>query len=80
MSKNKYRRKSIRLPNRNYAANGYYFVTICTHEKHCYLGNVVNNKMQLSPIGKIADKLWWEIPQHSKSTYRKSQKSTATIA
>ena len=69
MSKNKYRRKSIRLPNRNYAANGYYFVTICTHKKHCYLGNVVNNEMQLSPIGKIADKLWWEIPQHSKSTY-----------
>ncbi len=61
--------KSIRLPNRNYAANGYYFVTICTHEKYYYFGNVIKGKMQLSSIGKIANKFWLEIPQHSKYTY-----------
>lgn len=61
--------KSIRLPNRNYAANGYYFVTICTHQKHCYFGNIVNNKIQLSPIGETANKFWLEIPQHSQYTY-----------
>ena len=61
--------KSIRLSNRNYAANGYYFVTICTHKKHCYFGELVNSKMQLSTIGKIADTFWLEIPQHSKSTH-----------
>ena len=57
--------KSIRLPNRNYAANGYYFVTICTHQKRYYFGNIVNNKMQLSPIAETANKFWLEIPQHS---------------
>ena len=66
---NKPGRKSIRLPNRNYAANGYYFVTICTYKKHCYFGDIVNQNIQLSSIGKIADKFWLEIPQHSKYTY-----------
>ncbi|MBE9166931.1 transposase [Pleurocapsales cyanobacterium LEGE 06147] len=63
------RRKSIRLPNRNYAGNGYYFVTICTHQKICYFGNIINHQMQLSSIGKIAQRFWLEISQHSKSTY-----------
>ncbi|GAB4233521.1 MAG: transposase [Stanieria sp.] len=62
--KNKYRIESIRLPNRNYAANGYYFVTICTHKKICYFGNIVNHQMQLSSVGKIAQKHWQEIPNH----------------
>jgi REP element-mobilizing transposase RayT len=67
--KNKYRSQSIRLPKRNYAANGYYFVTICTSQKICYFGNIVNYQMQLSSVGKIAQKFWLEIPQHSKYTY-----------
>lgn len=67
--KNKYRSRSIRLPNRNYAANGYYFVTICTYKKYCYFGNIVNNKMQLSAIGEIVNEFWLEIPQHSRYTY-----------
>jgi REP element-mobilizing transposase RayT len=67
--KNKYRSKSIRLPNRNYAANGYYFITICTSQKICYFGNIINHQMQLYSVGKIAQKFWLEIPQHSKHTY-----------
>ena len=62
-------RQSIRLKNYNYATNGYYFVTICTHEKYCFFGDVVNRKMQLSAVGKIAHQYWSEIPQHSKHTY-----------
>ena len=62
-------RQSIRLKNYNYAANGYYFVTICTHEKYCFFGDVVKGKMQLSAVGKIARQYWLEIPQHSKHTY-----------
>lgn len=61
--------KSTRLPNRNYAANGYYFVTICTCEKYCYFGEIINRKVQLSQIGRIAQQYWSEIPQHSKYTY-----------
>ena len=67
--KNKYRIESIRLPNRDYAANGYYFVTICTHKKHCYFGKITNNQMKLSQVGRIAQKHWQEIPNHFNHVY-----------
>ncbi len=62
--KNKYRIESTRLPNYDYSSNGCYFVTICTHQKHCYFGNIVNAQMQLSQVGKIAHKHWQEISNH----------------
>jgi REP element-mobilizing transposase RayT len=62
--KNKYRIESTRLPNYNYSANGYYFVTICTHKKFCYFGNIVDAQMQMSQVGKIAQKHWQDIPHH----------------
>lgn len=69
LNNKKFGRQSIRLKNYNYAANGYYFVTICTHEKQCFFGNIANGKIQLSAVGKIAQQYWSEIPQHSKHTY-----------
>ena len=68
-SNKKFGRKYTRLKNYNYAANGYYFVTICTHDKQCFFGDVTNDKMQLSTVGKIAHQYWSEIPQHSQHTY-----------
>ena len=44
-------RKSPRLPSYDYANHNYYFVTICTHEKHCLFGNVG----KLNRYGKIAE-------------------------
>jgi len=62
--KNKYRTTSIRLKNWNYATRGYYFITICTKNRKCYFGNILDKKMQLSKIGKIANAYWQEIPEH----------------
>ena len=68
--KGKYRIESTRLPDRNYAANGWYFVTICTKDCIYHLGNsVVLGKVHLTPIGEIAQKFFAEIPNHSKYTY-----------
>ena len=67
--KNKYRIESIRLPNYDYSSNGYYFVTICTHEKFCFFGQIVERQMQLSQVGKIAQKHWQQIPQHFADVY-----------
>ena len=61
---NKYKTKSIRLKHYDYRSHGYYFVTICTHEKICYFGNIENQKVILSKLGIIAEKFWLEIPQH----------------
>ncbi|ELS00496.1 hypothetical protein Xen7305DRAFT_00001970 [Xenococcus sp. PCC 7305] len=67
--KNKYRIESTRLSNYDYSANGYYFVTICTHQKYCYFGNIINAQMQLSQLGKIAQKHWQDIPNHFNDVY-----------
>ncbi|MBO5317079.1 MAG: hypothetical protein J6A74_01390 [Oscillospiraceae bacterium] len=44
------RRKSPRIPGYDYAQEGYYFVTICTHDKKCIFGD----GYVLNQIGKIA--------------------------
>jgi putative transposase len=62
--KGKYRVESTRLPNRDYAANGLYFVTICTRDRFCFFGDIINEQMQLSSIGKIAQENWIAIPNH----------------
>ncbi|MEH1868887.1 MAG: transposase [Nostoc sp.] len=62
--KGKYRVDSIRLPAWSYASNAGYFVTICTDGKKCFFGEVVQGEMHLSSIGEIAQKLWYEIPNH----------------
>src|SRR3989339_126401 len=62
--KNKYRVPTTRLQNWDYSSNGYYFVTICTKDRKHYFGEITNNEMRLSEIGKIAQKYWLEIPNH----------------
>ncbi len=62
--KGKYRIDSTRLPAWSYASNAGYFITICTDGKKCFFGEIVQGEMQRSPIGEIAHKLWYEIPNH----------------
>jgi putative transposase len=61
--KNKYRIESARCPNWDYTSNGYYFVTICTHNRQYFFGNVIAGKMQLSNIGLIIAQEWQKTPQ-----------------
>ena len=61
---NKYRIQSIRAAWWDYHFNAAYFVTICTKDRICYFGNIMDGKMQLSEIGEIAYKYWLEIPEH----------------
>ena len=37
----KYRSETVRLKSWNYGWNGVYFVTICTHDRECYFGEIV---------------------------------------
>jgi len=61
---NIYRTQSVRLQGWDYSQAGYYFITICTRNRECFLGDVKNNTMVLSPIGKIVKEHWCEMPQH----------------
>lgn len=58
------RRKKLRLDGYDYSLPGEYFVTICTKGLRNYFGRVVNTQVELSKIGKIANKCWCEIPNH----------------
>lgn len=37
-------------------------MTICTHERHCIFGNIVNDEMQLNDLGKIVHEEWAKTP------------------
>jgi len=62
--KNKYRISSARLQTWNYADNGMYFITICTANRECFFGDIVETRciasladvpeyeMQLNDLGK----------------------------
>ena len=57
-------RQSARLQGRDYTANGMYFVTICTMERQCLLGDIIDGQMHLNEWGKIVDECWQKIPNH----------------
>ena len=61
---NKYRIASARLPHWDYAADGTYFITICTHNRVHHFGSCTHGQMRLSTIGALVQGFWYEIPKH----------------
>jgi putative transposase len=47
------RRKTIRLPEYDYADPGAYFITIVAHQWERLFGEIVNGEMCLNEYGKI---------------------------
>ena len=60
----RYRIETTRLKGWDYSANGYYFVTICTRNRECLFGDVVDGEMRLSAIGEVVQNSWQGIPEH----------------
>lgn len=48
-------RKSLRLKGYNYSKEGMYFITICTHQKQCLFGKIVDKSMILNDAGLIIE-------------------------
>jgi REP element-mobilizing transposase RayT len=57
-------RRHIRLSSYDYTWQGAYFITICTYEKQCLFGNIVESSMKLNPCGEIVQLCWKDIPIH----------------
>ena len=57
-------RRSVRLKHYDYSTPGAYFLTVCTWNKECLLGEIVNGVIRLSPTGKIACDSWLKIPDY----------------
>ena len=56
-------RQSLRLKGYDYAQSGAYFVTICTQDRACLFGNVVDDVLQLNDAGRMIQAIWEAIPQ-----------------
>jgi len=60
----RHHRRSIRLKGRDYTQPGAYFVTICTRERECLFGEIVDGVMRLNEAGHAAQQCWMDIPDH----------------
>ena len=58
------RRQSLRLTEYDYSQPGAYFVTICTQDRECLLGDIVNGEMRLNAAGQMVQSVWDDIPSH----------------
>ena len=54
-------RKSIRLKGYDYSQAGLYFVTICTQNRECLFGNIVNGEMILNVAGEMINHWYYEL-------------------
>ena len=52
-------RHSIRLKGYDYSQPGAYFVTICTKNRECLFGEIVECAMRLNEYGKIVIEEWF---------------------
>jgi putative transposase len=57
-------RKSIRLKHYDYSRPGFYFITICTHNRIVRFGHISDNKMNLNTFGEIVTNQWYHLPDH----------------
>lgn len=55
-------RKPQRLKNYDYSLNGYYFITICTHNRQHLFGKILDGQMLLNEYGIIVRQELKQIP------------------
>ena len=60
--------RAIRLKGYDYTSEGFYFVTICSHEKRCIFGRIVESRAVLSAAGLIVRECWVAVPSHFAQT------------
>jgi hypothetical protein len=60
----KHHRLNIRLRGYNHSQPGAYFITICTRDRMCIFGEIVNGVMHLNESGHIVAWTWRDLPNH----------------
>jgi len=65
-------RRSIRLKDWDYSRAGMYFVTICTQDRSCLFGDMVDGGMRLNDVARMIEK-WWLKLNHKFPTVQTDQ-------
>ena len=65
----KYRPQSNRLKGYDYASEGAYFITICCKDRESLFGEILDGKMVLNDLGKIAYQEWEKTEKIRKNIY-----------
>jgi putative transposase len=60
---NRHHRRSIRLKGYDYSQAGAYFITLCTQDRACLFGRVVNGEMRLNDAGRMVLAEWNRLPE-----------------
>jgi len=60
---NRHHRRSIRLKGYDYSQAGAYFITLCTQDRACLFGKVVNGEMRLNDAGRMVLAEWKMLPE-----------------
>ncbi|NOX25421.1 MAG: transposase [Deltaproteobacteria bacterium] len=60
----KHNRRVIRLPGYDYSNAGAYFVTICTWDKECWFGKIIDGEMVLNKAGIMVENVWNDLLNH----------------
>jgi REP element-mobilizing transposase RayT len=57
-------RQSIRLKEYDYAQPGAYFVTVVSHQRQNFFGEIIDGEIILNQVGEIVEQTWVDIPKH----------------
>jgi REP element-mobilizing transposase RayT len=57
-------RRSIRLHNYDYSQAGAYFFTLCTQNRECLFGTVVEDTVRLNDVGRMVQEIWRALPDY----------------
>jgi REP element-mobilizing transposase RayT len=57
-------RRSNRLPEYDYAREGAYSITVCTHRRRHLFGEVIDEQLQMTLLAQIVSTTWYAIPTH----------------
>ncbi len=54
-------RRSMRLQGYDYSQGGMYFVTVCTQNRECLFGEIIDGQMILKDSGRMVESVWGEL-------------------
>jgi REP element-mobilizing transposase RayT len=58
----KHHRHTPRLKDYDYSSDGAYFMTLCTHNRECIFGHIIDGEMLPNEYGKIVRDEWHNLP------------------